>query len=808
MEVGSTTFAVVIDALTSPSSIEDAYFTPAPGVSGFINVGSAVSVAGISAALKVSNYRQTSPVTAFMMLSGWTSVGVGFALVLLNNEWSGAPYSIAFANCVAPPLGYLSYLVAARNTDLSDIGVSYRGMINLASGTGPNIGDTTVYWYRNTHPTALHPDWTSAYDDSGIAYSMGFITNDLVSTHNLGNAIEFLDYVSVDASIITIHTDVAVTNTLTCLDETTASSSETGAFAVAGGVGIGDNLYVGADVHAGGAVTVTDATESVSTSTGSLVTAGGIGVAKAAFVGGAVNVMDATDSSSVLTGSIITAGGIGVAKAAFVGGAVNVIDATESVSVATGSLITAGGIGVAKAAFVGGAVNVMDATESVSVVTGSLITAGGIGVAKDVCIGGDILLKDDGALDHGLFADTELNVGTADGAIKFTKHTDIGGLNAAMKSNMPLEIYQQGWRNSFGPLKVYDDTSVKLGLSTAGELSVLTKITCEGDLHISSGVPATYALRTLNGFTDIKQLRVIDTTESTSVSTGSTVLAGGIGVAKAAFVGGAVNVMDATTSTSVSTGSLITAGGIGVAKAAFIGGAVNVMDTTESVSAVTGSLITAGGIGVAKNVFASGIVTGATVNGKVTAVNSEAGITTITASGNQHIYVQGGTTQTIKLPVLGTMNNGHTFHIHNEATGAVTVTDSDAVVIAKLLNGQRAEFMKLTTAWSISTRVPIAASTTMDVMTLAQSKIFNGLPPPTLIIKSGESVTVQNNTYQDIVFPTAFPTACTSVVVTGRRDGAIASSYGHMVSNVSATGFRIKSMNALDMPCYWIATGY
>jgi hypothetical protein len=77
-------------------------------------------------------------------------------------------------------------------------------------------------------------------------------------------------------------------------------------------------------------------------------------------------------------------------------------------------------------------------------------------------------------------------------------------------------------------------------------------------------------------------------TDSTSSSTGSIITSGGIGVAKAAYIGttltvtgsstftGAIAVDSVTDSSSTTTGSIQTDGGLGVAKAVYIGTTLNV----------------------------------------------------------------------------------------------------------------------------------------------------------------------------------------------------------------------------------------
>ena len=85
---------------------------------------------------------------------------------------------------------------------------------------------------------------------------------------------------------------------------------------------------------------------------------------------------------------------------------------------------------------------------------------------------------------------------------------------------------------------------------------------------------------------------------------------------------GVVLTTDATDSTSGSTGSIHTAGGLGVAKALYVGttsrlvgavtadAVVSLDDTTDSTSGTTGSIHTDGGLGVAKDIFCGGEILG------------------------------------------------------------------------------------------------------------------------------------------------------------------------------------------------------
>ena len=109
-----------------------------------------------------------------------------------------------------------------------------------------------------------------------------------------------------------------------------------------------------------------------------------------------------------------------------------------------------------------------------------------------------------------------------------------------------------------------------------------------------------------------------DTTDSTSTITGAIIDAGGLGVAKAAYIGGALHVTDSTQSTTVNTGCIQATGGVGIVKSLQVGGTVtcttvvagsNVVcsGTTDATSGASGSISTSGGMGVSKTLYCKNI---------------------------------------------------------------------------------------------------------------------------------------------------------------------------------------------------------
>ena len=152
--------------------------------------------------------------------------------------------------------------------------------------------------------------------------------------------------------------------------------------------------------------------------------------------------------------------------------------------------------------------------------------------------------------------------------------------------------------------------------------------TTSGSIITSGGIGVggavyTNGLRSVGNIIGDAQLQTsgkitcLDTTESTSESTGSITTAGGLATLKNIYGGGRLvtagylQTDSYFNASSASNGSLrVTNGGMGCAQDCFVGGNVSVNSTTDTSNATTGSLVTAGGVGIAKAVYAGGTVRG------------------------------------------------------------------------------------------------------------------------------------------------------------------------------------------------------
>ena len=458
-----------------------------------------------------------------------------------------------------------------------------------------------------------------------------------------------------EQELMRIEGSLSSTSGVSIKHTTDSSSSTTGALTVAGGVGIAKNLYVENDVYMGtlslrdgignykyinnnsgviflsdtsyvdgtlgttGKVTIYDTTESANTNSGSLIVNGGAGIAKNLYVGGTIygsfsgsisttslTLTDTTDSASTNSGALQVRGGAGIAKNLYVGSMlysttaeINRSGTSEQLTVANGTeqlklhmhrLATysdgRAGIymvsgGTAPKLYIGSHPNgssylsdiiIPKTTEATSSSTGALTVAGGIGIAKKLHVGG--------TLTHN-------------------------GVYSSSSSGSYL-----------------DGTFGNLYFQSAGSDSTSWNINTSTSTQLFAVYPANSLYCT----------RVLSAIESTSSTTGSLVVSGGVGIAKKLYVGGEERILNTTESGLPSTGALTVSGGVGIAKKLCVGGEGYIFNTAESTSTDTGSLQVLGGVGIAKNLWFGGVLK----TGEGFALGRLSGVT-----GVSHVMVYG-----------------------------------------------------------------------------------------------------------------------------------------------------------------------
>ena len=273
----------------------------------------------------------------------------------------------------------------------------------------------------------------------------------------------------------------ANTNQVRLNQTTQATSTTTGALRVAGGVGIGGNLHVGGTIT-GGSVsysTTSSGTFDVTNGTGTTLT------------------VDSTEAStSTTTGCATFAGGVGIAGNLHVGGTITG-GSISYASTSTGTLSVTNSPGTT--------VSVSSTEDSTTTTTGAVTVSGGLGVAKNTIIGGNIELGNTATNGRRSLTlkNSSLN-SAADVAIVF---------DTANAQN--AEIYMAGPNDPFNA----NDLIMR---NNAGNLLFL-------------GTTASFYLT--NSFFVNARSNFLNADDAISYNNASTMLSGGMGIAKSVCVG-------------------------------------------------------------------------------------------------------------------------------------------------------------------------------------------------------------------------------------------------------------------------------
>ena len=308
-----------------------------------------------------------------------------------------------------------------------------------------------------------------------------------------------------------------------------------------------------------GGMNVTGTSDASSISTGSLVVSGGVGIAGKLYVGGDINpsgIMNPTGvfrircpASSLLylndttdaTLSLCQGGGMTyIHSTAQFQGVTTITNTTESSSVSTGACICNGGIGCAKKLYVGGQTIISNTVDSGYGVLITNNSSSGYGVYVNNFGSGDTFVVQKSNISKFYVS----NVGTtvvADTAVANTTYTGAlvvaGGVGIAKSLYVKEGIYS-GTSLSYNNYDLYSYPVNRWALITAGAEST-GNAGSDMQLHCYNDGGA-YLNFIYNITRATGQFSFAVTTEASSVSTGSVIFNGGVGIAKKLFVGGGI----------------------------------------------------------------------------------------------------------------------------------------------------------------------------------------------------------------------------------------------------------------------------
>ena len=363
--------------------------------------------------------------------------------------------------------------------------------------------------------------------------------------------------------------------TLVINDTSNTTSTSTGSLILKGGAYIAKDLTIGTS---GGLQTLTvdhtifryglytATSQSTDIYSGAFAVAGGVGISKNLNVGGNENITgtfavsgastfnNTTDSTDTLTGSVVVNGGMAVKK-----------------NLNVNNQIQCNGFGnVGNALFMQGDIIQYMTDNATDTQSGSIQTRGGCSISKNLYVGSDLhvsgnIIGNTSPPSYGTNDSTSTDTGAfvLTGGMGLGKNLNVGGILTNWNTSDSTDIYS-------GSMHLVGGASIEKKLYcfrlNVGENSVLT------------------------GNTNVKGLLYAsNTVDSTSTDTGGLLVYGGAAVNKNITVGGSINVKSNTVSSSISTGSIVASGGVGIAGDLFVGGLMR-SNTISLYSGGTGSV--------------------------------------------------------------------------------------------------------------------------------------------------------------------------------------------------------------------------
>jgi hypothetical protein len=256
----------------------------------------------------------------------------------------------------------------AINTYINDPLVVYNnGYVGSLSGF-----DIGMVINRNLSPLAGYGSVNSAWiwkeDDAAFE---ALATTDTGTGGGTGTNINNSGYANVKVGNLTaVGFNLAGAGTFSVTSNASFSSYTT----------LSGQTTIDGNVNGHGNIALTSTTNSYSPTTGAFVVAGGAGIGGDVWIAGNLNVQGATTTTTVQKEIIL--------GTEVVGGTLTANSGAVATSTTTGALLVNGGAGVTGAGFFGGNLVAANSTDSTSYNTGALLSIGGLGVGANTSLGG------------------------------------------------------------------------------------------------------------------------------------------------------------------------------------------------------------------------------------------------------------------------------------------------------------------------------------------------------------------------------------------------------------------------------------
>lgn len=294
-------------------------------------------------------------------------------------------------------------------------------------------------------------------------------------------------------------------NTLTLAGDANATNTQSGAFQVAGGVGIGRDLWVGGDVYTLGQMVITTATVN--------------NYANQTFLFAGTDTAVSTSSGNITVWNVSTLQSV-TGRGATTNNAVTITTSTQSTGTNTGALIVTGGAGFGKDVWIGGNLNVdgdiflqgvgLNSINGTTATFDNVFVIGsgtGISISNNATVGGNLTATTINVIGQSTLQNVRSEITTAttlivDTAILSSTYVSSnlgvqGNFNTTGTTTLIGAVYAGNAVGVQGALSV-TGTSVLNGGATITNLGVSGNLNVTGTTVLSSNLTVNSSLTVTN----------------------------------------------------------------------------------------------------------------------------------------------------------------------------------------------------------------------------------------------------------------------------------------------------------------------